>query len=366
MNIDDITLDSVLENTTKQISSLPDDMKLKDEEVEKKVEEVEKKEPEKKEVSDPIEKKEDEVEKKEVETKDDDEEDEDPLITSLVKEVAESFGIEGLSEEDYTDDDEGFKKLVKDSASLIAQTQINNWFNQDELLKKHAEYLLKGGDSKTFLETFYPKEISSQELSEENDSAQDAYLREYFAIRGFSKEEAEEYIKDFEIAGQKYQRALKAKEAIATFQEKKKEDLFKEQEKQIQKQREEVENTWKGIRATVEEKGVVKDFRIREADKKAFIDYISKPVDKQGRTQRQIDADAADLETRLLVDYLMYNKMDISKLIQAKAETTKARSLRKNVAEQQKATPKGGSAGSGGYSKTVNIDELDFDKILGR
>jgi hypothetical protein len=62
----------------------------------------------------------------------------------------------------------------------------------------------------------------------------------------------------------------------------------------------------------------------------------------------------------------MYNKFDFSKLMAVKQETEKARALRKNVSQQQQSVPKGGQAGTGGYSKKVNLDELDYDKILGR
>jgi len=356
---EDITLDSVLENVKEEKEKeLPDNLKLEDEK--KKEEELEEEKEEKEE------KKEEEEEEKKEKEKQEEEEEEEPLITSLVKDISEGFGVEGLNPEEYSDDDEGFKKLVKDSASKIAETQIASFLGQNELLKKHAEFVLKGGDSKTFLETFYPKEVTEEELTETAEHVQDAYLREFFSLKGFAKEEAEEMIKDFEIAGKKFERAQKAKEAIQKAREERKQQLLVEQEKVIQSQKEAAEKQWQEIKTKVTSDGRVKDIQIKETDKSAFYDYISKPVDKQGRTQRQIDAESADTETRLLVDYLMYNKFDFTKLIAVKKETEAARALRKNASKQQQSLPKGGSAGGGGYKKTVNLDELDFDKILGR
>jgi len=360
MAFEDISLDSLLaveKETEKENENPFEDLNLEKEEdkQEDKKEEEEKKEEE----SDNK-----EEEEKEEEKEDEDEDESEPLIKSLVKNISEDLELENLNPDDYTDDDEGFKKLLKDSARVAAEKQINNWFSQDDLLKKHAEYLLKGGDSKKFLETFYPKQIVEDELTEQNDSVQEAYLKEFFAIKGFSKEEAEEFIKDFDVAGQKFTRAKNAKEAIDAYREKQKEELLKEQEKTIQLQQQKAAETWNEIQETVSKDGVVKNFKIKDSEKKAFLDYISKPVDRNGKTQRQIDAEKADLETRLLIDYLMFNKLNISNLVLAKEETARARALRKNVADQSKPTPKGGNKGTSGYSKKVNFDELDFNKIF--
>ena len=284
----------------------------------------------------------------------------------IVDDIIDSFGYEGIDKENYEDDENGFKKLATDLSSRLAEERLKELLSKDELIAKHFEYKMLGGDSKTFLETMYPKnDFSSIEITEEDEASQDKALKTYFNLKGFTPEESNELIKDIEVAGQKFERAKSAKTAIDSHNASQKEALIENQRRQKEQQEQQAREQIENVTRTIKEASDFKGIAIKESEKTEFIDYLTRPVNGQGQTQRELDAMKAGTDERLLVDLLMYKKFNLQEFIETKAKTTNARGLRKNVGKTESKKPSSATKSSNGYEKNPNLESIDFKKLFG-
>lgn len=286
---------------------------------------------------------------------------------SLIAEIISSTGLEGLNPEDYTEDTEGYAKLLKDATKKNAQIFLQDLFGQDPELKAHFEFKLMGGDSKKFFDTYFnPANTTALEVSEDDSTTQDRALTEYFKMKNVPEDEIKGYIEDFELAGKKFERAQKAAEFVNQARERQKAELVENQRKQAEEAQKAQAENWKKVTSFIDEAKGFKGIALPPAEKKEFIDYISKPVDDQGRSQRDIDIANADMETLLAIDLILKRGLDLSKLASIKQETSQARSLRgRTNTDNGKKGPRGGAAvkGTGGYNPKLKVDDLDFSAL---
>jgi len=86
---------------------------------------------------------------------------------------------------------------------------------------------------------------------------------------------------------------------------------------------------------------------------------LSTPINKQGKTQRDVDHQDAKMDVKLAIDYLMYKGFDLKGIVDTKAKTKNAQSLRERlsgneeVAKNTRRSPrrKGGA---------VDLENLDL------
>ena len=109
-------------------------------------------------------------------------------------------------------------------------------------------------------------------------------------------------------------------------------------------------------------KGHDKEFKgisIPEREKTKFFDYLSKPVTKEGYTQRDLDHNGSEMDTKLAIDYLMYKGFNLDKLIDKKARTKSTRALKDKI-KGHKESLKSAKKASRAPSTSVDIDNLDL------
>ena len=132
-----------------------------------------------------------------------------------------------------------------------------------------------------------------------------------------------------------------------------------EQQKQVQaEQRQEADKFWEGVSETIETSREFSGIVVQEKDKKKFFDYISKPVDKQGNTKRDVDHNGAEMDVRLAIDYLMFKGFKLDDIIKAKAKTETAQTLRKQIRSTASKSVKGAKGKS--KSGSFDVDNLDL------
>ena len=95
-------------------------------------------------------------------------------------------------------------------------------------------------------------------------------------------------------------------------------------------------------------------------EKSKFFDYISTPVTKDGRTQRDLDHSQAEIETKLAIDYMMYKGFDLSKLVEKKAKTQNAKSLKERISRNEERV-KSAQGRQRRKGKQVDLDDLDLN-----
>ena len=362
IGLDDISFGDVIAGTAGK-SEVADDLAIEEpnaeaEELDADAEELEESE-DVEEVEE--EEKEEEEEDYDEEEDEDDEEDDDrePVSSTVVASILEKLGYE--TEEEYDDTEEGLMAMTQDVGQQIAEDQLNNLFENFPLVQQHLEYVLNGGESRDFMQAYDPNlDYGKLEISEDDVRSQKAILSDYFTTKGHDQEFINELLEDYQDNGKLHAKAQAAQSALAQVQEKGRQELVEQRKAQQAKLEEEREEFWNGVYETIEENDEFAGISVPKREKNKFFEYLSRPVSQDGKTQRDLDHAEAEIEKKLAIDYLMFKGFDLSKLIEKKAKTTNAKSLRDRISRNEERV-KSSRKASRRKSKQVDFDDLDLN-----
>jgi hypothetical protein len=277
---------------------------------------------------------------------------------SIVSQVLSTLGYE--VDDAYEDTTEGLVALTKDVGTQIADETLDKLFEQYPLVGKHLEYVMNGGDSQQFMVTNDPRQDYSKIEIKENDTmSQKSVLSEYFRLKGHDKEFIDELLEDYEDSGKLQTKADSALKALAQAQAQHKEQMLEDQRKQQQNYVAEQQKFWDGVYDTIDKSKEFKGISIPEREKNKFFDYLSKPVTKEGYTQRDLDHNGSDMDVKLAIDYLMFKGFNLDKIINKKARTKSTRALKDKI-KGHKESLKSAKKASRAPSTAVDIDSLDL------
>ena len=356
IQLDDITFDDVIAGDGVDTIAI--------DEIEKPVEEV-KEEVEK--PTDELEDIEDKVEepevKEEVETSDDtddtekseesDEESEDTVVSEVLSKLG--YELEG----DYDDTADGLAEMTKDVASQMADTRIDEVLEAFPLVKKHLEYVLNGGESDNFMQAHDPNlDYNKIELAQDDVRSQKAILSDYFSEKGHDKEFIKEMLNDYEDSGKLHTKAEQAKDALGKVQSKRKEQMIEQQKQEVHTQQQKQQEFWNGVSETIQNSKEFAGMQVPEKEKSKFFNYLSKPISKEGHTQRDVDHAEANMEVKLAIDYLMYKGFNLKDIIKTKAKTQATKSLRQKISKNEENVKSARKKSR--VSKNVDLDSLDL------
>lgn len=298
-------------------------------------------------------------EKVESEEKEEDDDDDDSESTddTVVGEILASLGYEPDAE--YEDTAEGLTALTKDIAGKMASQQLDEVLENFPLVKNHLEYVLNGGESQQFMQAYDPNmDYNKMSIDEDDVRSQKALLADYFSIKGHDQEFIDEMVQDYSDSGKLYNKSEAARQALGKVQAQQQEQMVEQQKEASRKQMEEQQNFWDGVATTIKDSTEFAGLTVPQREKNKFFDYLSKPVNKEGYTQRDIDHANAEMEKKLAIDYLMFKGFNLDQIINTKARTKNTKSLRDKIsrnAENVKSARK-----SSRRSKSFDIDDLDL------
>jgi hypothetical protein len=292
----------------------------------------------------------------------DDEEDEDDGEGSITDSIAKALGYE--LEKDYADTEEGLAEFTKDVAKEIAEDQLQALFEQFPTVQKHLDYVLAGGDPDKFFQTYNPSlDYGQIQIDRDDSRTQKGFLTEYLREKGHDDDFIKDMIDDYEDSGKLYDRALNAQKHLAAGQAREKEEIVARQREAQKQQQQQTEEFWESVAATIEQGKEFAGIKIPDREKAKFFDYISKPVDKQGRTKRDVDYASAEMDAKLALDYLMYKKLQLSDIISTKVKSASAQNLRQKIQSNQERVKNFGKAEKGKI-KTFDPDQLDVKRLF--
>mgnify|MGYP003677342397 FL=1 len=343
IQLDDITFDDMISGDGVAIDA--PEMEVEEvEEVEEKIQE----EPEQEVVEEQEEEVEEEVQEEAVE--------EDTVVSEVLAKLG--YDLEG----DYEDTSDGLVALTRDAAAKMAEDNLEGLFEKFPVIKKHLEYTLAGGDSKQFMETFgAANDYSSLQISKDDIRTQKTILAEYFDAKGHDKEFITEILEDYEDSGKLFDKSARAKDALIKSQVHTREQLLVSQKEQQQAAQEDQQKFWGDLNKTIDESSELAGITLPARDKKKFFEYISKPVTRDGHTQRDLDHKDAKLDVKLAMDYLMYRGFDLDKIIDSKANTKSAKSLKDKITRSGKSIK---SANKSARRQTnIDLDDLSLDLL---
>ena len=289
----------------------------------------------------------------------DEDEDEEYDDDSVVSEVIDKLGYE-IENSTYEDTSEGIAQLTTDLASQIADDRIDEVMESFPLVKEHLDYVLAGGDSQRFMQAYDPSGDYDKLAMEEDDvKIQKQVLANYFAAKGHEQEFIEDMVNDFEDSGKLFEKSKQAKTALANVQEAQRAQMVEEQRRQQVHREKKTTEFWNGIADTIEDSEEFAGISVPDREKDKFFDYLSTPVTREGYTQRDIDHRDADMDIKLAIDYLMYKGFDLGSLVDSKAKTQRARSLKDRISRNEESvrSARRSSRRKGG---DIDLDSLDL------
>ena len=360
IKLDDILFDDVIGGdgvATEEITPVQEEQKVETSQDEIELdEEIKEKKGEKESTEEIKEEVKEEVDSEEVEESHQEEVKEEG--ETVVSQVLDKLGYEGA--EEYEDTTEGLVELTKDVASKMADDRLDQVLEAFPMVKDHIQYVLAGGDSDTFMKANDPSfDYSKLEIAEDDIHSQKIVLGNYLQGKGHDTEFIQEFLGDLEDNGKLKDKAEVARTSLAKAQATEKSNLVSIQQKEMEQNAVKQQEFWGDINKTITNSNEFAGLSIPEKEKQKFFKYLSTPIDQNGYTQRDIDHSEAEIEIKLAIDYLMYKGFDIKSLIDKKARTTNATSLKdkinKNV-ERVKSAQKVSRR-----SKNFDLDDLDLN-----
>jgi len=358
IQLDDITFDDVIGGDGVETISVDETAPIEDTAEDTKLELEEADAPEK--VKDEKQKVDDTLEddSKDYEDDSDDTLEDENEESTVVSEVLTKLGYELDGE--YADTADGLAEMTKDVADKMADSRIDEVLESFPLVKKHLEYVLAGGESNNFMQAYDPRSDYNQiSLAEDDSRSQKAILSDYFSHKGHDKEFIEEMLEDYEDSGKLYNKAEQARQALGKQQSAQKEQIVAQQRHQFESQAQEQTEFWNGVSETISNSKEFAGLTVPEKEKSKFFKYISTPINKEGQTQRDLDHNEADMETKLGIDYLMYKGFNLETIINTKAKTKSAKSLRDKISKGSATVKSARRANKN--KKMVDYDDLDLN-----
>tara|TARA_R110002051_G_scaffold98128_1_gene168268 strand:+ start:3019 stop:4104 length:1086 start_codon:yes stop_codon:yes gene_type:complete len=354
IQLDDITFDDVIAGDGVDTVAIDELEKPVEEEVKEEVKEEPKSELEDIDSEEEVAEKEEEVVEEKVEEEGEEKSESDE--TSVVQEILNTLGYEG----EYEDTAEGLTELTKDVSSKMADERIDEVLEKFPLVKKHLDYVLAGGESQKFMNAYDPNlDYNTMELAEDDSRSQKAILSDYFTQKGHDTEFIKEMLEDYEDAGKLHNKAELAKQALGKVQAQEKEQLVEHQQAELKSQQDKQVEFWNGVQETIKEAKEFSGLQVPEREKTKFFNYLSKPVTKEGYTQRDVDHSKAEMDTKLAIDYLMYKGFNLEQIINKKAKTTATKTLRQKISKNEETVKSARKQTR--RSKTFDLDNLDLN-----
>ena len=357
LQLDDITLDDIISG--EGVTTIDAEVEKPTEE---KIEETQDKQPEEK-VEEPTleeevvqEEKIDKVELKD-ETDDDVESDEKKEDETVVSEIIGKLGYE--LEGDYSDTTEGLIEMTKEVASKMADDRLDEVLENFPLVKDHLQYVLSGGQSQEFMKAYDPNlDYNTFKLEENDTRSQKAILSDYFAVKGHDKDFINEMLEDYEDSGKLHAKAEAARAALGKAQESQRTQLVEQQRKSRDAQHAEQQKFWNEIAETIKTSKEFQGLVVPEKEKSKFFNYLSRPVTREGYTQRDLDHSDAAVDVKLAIDYLMYKGFNLNDIINTKAKTKQSKSLREKILKNEETVKSARKTSRS--KKNFDIDDLDL------
>lgn len=283
--------------------------------------------------------------------------DEEP---SVIEELSSLTGFE-FEEEEFTEDVKGIADYTKKVGQKIGETYIKEVFEAFPDVQQYLKYRSEGGDPEKYFE-LSKKTTQYNDLTEDtlkdDVGLQKSVVRDMFSKMGYSEEDINETIKDLEDSELLLKQAVKSSARLGALAQQEQQAELQRQAELKEQAKQEERQTWKEISDTIA-RGELKGFIVPETDKKQFYDWMTKPVDAKGNTQRSIAMNEMDVESTLALEYLYFKKFDLGKMAKSVSATARNRGLRSRLNGKSNSPARAFAKGSkGGNQRASQLPEL--------
>jgi hypothetical protein len=246
--------------------------------------------------------------------------------------LEEELGVSFPTDKTFDDTEEGIAELVIEAVKIKNQNAVLGFLNNNPVIKDFYQHIALGNDPKSFSGDF--TDYSKVDVKTLSTEAKLQLIEKSYKEKGI--EDTSEFIDLIKKGGEELisSKAEDAKLALNKLTETKRKERDNELKAKELKRREEVQQYWNEV-ASIVEKGQVRDINIPVAERKAFLDYMSKTTEN-GKSQEQLDIEKEDTDFDVMVSFLRFKKYDISKLAKVIANNDKVQSMRERMNKRSK------------------------------
>ena len=264
-----------------------------------------------------------------------------------------------INEEDFDPSEEGLMSAFASTIESRVKEEIDMF--QRSLPSEGKEllrHMMGGGSIADFKESYGTPDYENISI-EENENNQKWIIAEFMRLRGDSAEEIQETIEDYADLGKLEKQAEKAKERLAMYAKRQKENLAIKREEEKKAKEQQRQEVLTNISTLVEESEEIKGFPLTKKAKKDLLTYMTEPTVKidgpqgpQYVTQYQADEMKAsqNLEDFVLKAYLRMTNYSLDP-VKKKSESNLSSRLREQLQHSKSRT--GTQAKFGGGKKPV-------------
>ena len=250
-------------------------------------------------------------------------------------------------DKEYEASPEGIKQLIEETVAKKAESALTQY---KESLPDNANELIgileKGGTVQDFIEMSQQTNFADVPIYDgEGNSLErnQTYLVEDYLelVLGYDKDEIDETVEGYKEGGLLEKQAAIAQKKLARWQSDKNDALVRQREADKLAAEQLATEQADAFRKSVIDKREIAGFKLTKQKAEQLYDYITKPIDKEGKTKFAKDDTE---ETRLLYALMAMEGFDKSKLSK-EIETKQAITLKKklsNYKDSQAAPKRGG------------------------
>ena len=273
-----------------------------------------------------------------------------------------------INEEEFEASEEGLMSAFASTIESRVKEEIDMF--QKSLPSEGKEllrHMMEGGSIADFKESYGTPDYENISI-EENENNQKWIIAEFMRLRGDSAAEIQETIEDYADLGKLEKQAEKAKERLAFYAKKQKENLAIKREEEKKAKEQQRQEVLTNISNLVEESEEIKGFPLTRKAKKDLLTYMTEPTVKidgpqgpQYVTQYQADEMKAsqNLEDFVLKAYLRMTNYSLDP-VKKKSESNLSSRLREQLQHSKSKT--GTQAKFGGGKKPVTSSKgSDWD-----
>lgn len=289
----------------------------------------------------------------------DDSEGNDEPEPTVISEISSLLGydIEG----DFSDDVQGIADLTKQVGAKMGEQYASQIFEQFPDVQEYLQFRAQGGDPDKYFSAVKEENdyssVTDEQLSK-SPELQKRMVSEMYKLMGYDEDSITDTIKDLEDSELLGKQSKMAQTRLKAVSAENKARMFEEQKAADARRKEQEQEEWKQITSTIQA-GNVKGITIPENDKKAFFDWMTKPVDDKGRTKRMVDMEQMDTESTVALEYLYYKQFEVSNLKGAKG-SNKSQQLRDRLRTAKGSVTKTMNTGKNpGHQRSTALPGLD-------
>ncbi|MBS1960772.1 MAG: hypothetical protein JST04_01045 [Bdellovibrionales bacterium] len=266
---------------------------------------------------------------------------------TAIKALQETLGISPVDEngkkKKYTDDATGLINYTTDVVNTAKQSAVQDFLKANPVIQSFINHLQGGGNQNDFDSKI---RYSTVQYDAANEKLNLDLIKADLSRKGVDKDSIEDMLTLIKTNGTWAAKGKTAYDSLVNNEKTLRDADEKAAKAAWEKEQKEIAKYWKNAEDLVLTKGTIDNVTIPVDDRETFFQYISKPIDNEGNSQFDLDYYEASQEKRMLLQYLVYRKMDFSTLIEQKARTLAVKKLSE----------------SKGTNKTINLKRIEIQR----